>query len=281
MSATALATASGKPAGPKQEFDPIKFDPRPLFSRRKVKLYSSSDFPAHLPRSFVLTPEVERGNIKLTVGRVKFNSPPPHPTWRFREGTVNGSDAVSIVMEDNKGDLLVLTGDIGDPYGPENTWNSKVAGSVAQGTWSWRQLEETSTFSDHFSWTFLLDPGQHASKDDPVTVILEFDICVSETGGILQQISSFPPNWKASDFQFNDDGSMSMELTYDSRQKYVLTNGFFTGGLGALVCQGDMQVISLGSVLDDGKGNIKTISTGSVLASGNWTGTSGGPPSPG
>jgi hypothetical protein len=267
MIMSVTASALGKLTDPKQQFDPINFDPRPLFSPRQLTLSSSNNFPAHLPKSFVLTPEVKSGNIKLTVSNVEFNSPAPNPTWRFREGTVNGSDAVSIVMEDNLRDLLVLTGDMeGDAAGAENSWNSKVLGRLAQGTWSQQQLGGISTFSDRFSWTFLLDPGEGAPEDDPETVILEFDILVGETGGILQQLSSFPPNWEATNFEVHDDGSISLELTdTDSQEEYALTGGFFTGGLGALVCQGNMT--------------ISTVQKDRALVpvDGTWTGTSGGP----
>lgn len=275
MSAT--ASASAKPTDTKQEFPRLKFEPRPLFSPRRLTLSSSEEFPAYLPVSLVLTPEVKNGNIKVTVRDIEFSSPPPNPTWRFREGTVNTGKVVSIVMEDNLGDVLVLTSPEVDANGPKNTWNSKVLGRPANGTWSWQRLGRIDTFSSRFSWNFLLDPGK-SNQDAPETIILEFDILVGggEMGGILQQLSSFPPGWTATHFETSDAG-ISLWLTRSnspSPETYILNGGRFTGGLSALVCLGSLTISNgtPGSVQKDAQ---------TTFDGGTWTGTSGGPPSPG
>ncbi|HLJ25849.1 MAG TPA: hypothetical protein VKY85_04000 [Candidatus Angelobacter sp.] len=247
----------------KEEFERIPFDPASLFSPREVKLDFAQLIPAHLPMRFKLFPVVENGNIRLDIRDVKFNCLPPHPVWKVRNATVNVDDAVSIVMEDNLLDMLVLTGSRDEANTRvTNTWEARVLGHYYKGSWTSERLNESNNFASRFSWTFLLDPGKDATEDDRTTVILEFVIFVGETGGFLQQVSSFSKGWRATNF--DEQGGILFTLVNESDgETYRLTMGLFAGGLGALVCQGELNPV--------------TNNLGSGEDGGTWTGTSGGP----
>lgn len=249
-------------------FEQIEFNPVPLFSPSEVRLASPDGVPARLPVSFVLVAEIDRGNIRLRLQDLKFNSPPPNPAWKIQSAMINATDASSIVLQDNLGDLLVLTGAL---TGTElkGTWSSKVANCPASGAWSSQLLGGNTVFCSRFSWTFLLDPGKKSADDTPETVILEFDIFVGPGSGTLQQVSSFPVGWIVTGFEDTDKGILlAMTGPPPDNEKYCLQGGLFVGGLDALVCQGAMTI---------GTGCDQTAKKFVDEGDGTWTGTSSGP----
>jgi hypothetical protein len=253
------------------ELKPIPL-PAEIFAQWQVTISMppNTEFPPFLPQSFVLVPDVVDGNIQLTVQDVQYSEAPLNPpVWMAQEAILHqnpdneADNQVSITMKSSAGDLLLLSGKQ-DGNSAEGTWASTLVtpSGGEQGTWEITP-GANSSFNSAFSWSFLLAPS---GGEDPITVILNFNITVGQHGMLCQQ-SSFPRGWIAQDFGDQESGIFFTLVDQNTCETYSLQKGLFVGKFGALVCQGKLSLI-----LSDGPECDQLVDDG-----GTWTGTSGGP----
>jgi hypothetical protein len=264
-----------------------EFEFKNLFAPQIVTLKplgrpNAISFASNLPQTLQLTPTFQDGNLALIVSGALFNPqdpPQPIPIWTVQNSMINSQDGVSIVLVDNLGDLLVLSGKSGaNSLLAEGQWRSNLFPGI--GTWSSKIAGEGSLPAE-FWWTFLLAPDtDNTDPEDFVgTVILGFQATGSNDQP-FEQYTAFPIGWQAFDLDFVDTG-VKLTLVSPGGRQYCLNSGSFSGGLGQLVCSGKWKrrnpdeppcsQISAGLQGDDplvgGDG-------------GTWTGTSSGPVPP-
>lgn len=254
---------------------------------------SSAEASSNLPKSFRLVPQIQNGNIHLTVENVRYSptaSPNP-PLWRVLNTTTNAmktlSDSnVSIVLQSSLEESLVLTGQPGIIPGDGETlsghWHGLRHGEHLTGTWNANLKDgENISFLSRFTWTFLLTqdpPAQNKAEQSlevkklpeeqqfPETVIFDFEISLQEgatNGQLIQHGPSFPRDWELNGDKCFTEG-IFLQLKSPEGETYLLQNGFFSGAFSALVCQGNW-------IPED------NAFAATAQETGSWTGTSGGP----
>ncbi len=229
--------------------------------------------PNYLPNPFFLIPKFKNGNLSLNISQYPAPAPPGIPGWTVYNAMINSQCGISIVLQGPLGTMLALSGARSDPnQAAKGTWISGSPANPAEctGDWTFTPCSDPKPdFPWFFSWTFLIT--YDANPGDSDTVVFEFEANGSGGHWSLQQVGpSFPPGWEARDPDISP-GGISLTLTGPPPEcnQFELTTGLFSGGLGALVCQGHWCPV----VPCDQHSKQET----APLDGGNWTGTSGGP----
>lgn len=267
-----------------RQLSELKCDFRQLFNAQVVTISTppGTAYAPTLPTGFTLTPTFDPvGDLHFTVTNVTYSSPDVGPsiTWIPTKTIFDSSYGVSITLQNNLRDLLVLTGAMGPgTISSEGNWDSTLFPQYGQWQAVPQQPPYVIQFPEYQWWTLLLEPvagsptGSKATITEEKTVILGFETTSDPAPMPFVQIYSFPSLWRASNLRMEATG-ISLDLASPDGQTYSLVSGVFSGGMSHLVCQGNWT--SGGSQYKSS--DIEDRQKNSVqFDGGTWTGTGGG-----
>jgi hypothetical protein len=228
--------------------------------------------------------------------------------------SINSDFGLSLVLKHQTGALLQLTSTSKakpalEPIISQHEWlrGDWVGGPHRQhnhGQWTFTLLRDLpSDGSRLFFWNFLIQPP----NEKPFTVTFPFSLLGALNSLELRQVGeSFPAGWRAQQIEFPPRGLEFNIVNEKKKEQYSLKMGLFSGGLGRIVCQGEMVIRetpengaphqeaikpleSLKTFVVEKQESSASLQAGPDLillaadgtpppqANGNWTGTSSGP----
>jgi hypothetical protein len=243
---------------------------------------------------FWIIPTLNGGNLDF---RISENDPSDltapitdQEAWTVFNASINSDFGLSLVLKHRTGALLQLTST--SEAEPTRTshmsphawlsgdWVSDRKNEIISGQWTFKFLPDLpSDGSRLFFWSFLIQPPKQ-EKEDPFTVTFPFSLLGTNGELEFRQVGeSFPPGWRAKQIKFPPDGLEMIIVQKKTQEQYWLRTGRFSGGLGHLVCQGNIPPQkSTGTDAQPNIGVPQQAADGTPPeADGNWTGTSGGP----
>jgi hypothetical protein len=225
-----------------------------LFTQ-KVELSSKSgEFPPEIPNRFWIIPTFVGGNLDF---RITEHDPSDitapitdQEAWTVFNASINSTFGLSLVLKHRTGILLQLTSTSKAKRAQEATisqheWLSGdwVGGRHRQhkhGHWTFTLLRDLpSDGSRLFFWNFLIQPP----NEKPFTVTFPFSLLGALNSLELRQVGeSFPAGWRAQQIEFPPRGLEFNIVNEKKKEQYSLKMGLFSGGLGRIVCQGEMVI---------------------------------------